>query len=177
MLLKLPLLTVCSTLLLAVNAQSNCPDVSIACRSDPCSDAVCQRFYNADCRANTCDGLCKPNFYYRGRNVTDRCGHDTCDTRDCGPNRQCMEEVFTSSNCRPNRICRQWLKVRCVLMPTPRPMTCEDIECEEGMMCRRRDRLDRPPVIRCVPIPPTSAPPTPTEQTTGKLVNSPVWLG
>ena len=167
--LPLSLLAICSTLLLNVNAQSICEDVSEACSSNPCDNAVCPRYYNGDCVPNTCDGICTPIFFYRGRNVTNRCGGVTCDTKDCGPNRDCMEEIITQFNCRPGRPCRQRLKVTCRLRPRPpRPMSCDDIICKEGMMCRMRGRGNRPPVVRCVPAGPTNAPPTTTRSTSSK---------
>ena len=41
-------------------------------------------------------------------------------------------------------------RARCV--PQPPPTSCEDVECEEGMQCRVREREGARPVVRCVPI-------------------------
>ena len=41
-------------------------------------------------------------------------------------------------------------RARCV--PHPPPTSCEDVECDEGMRCRVREREGARPVVRCVPI-------------------------
>jgi len=147
---------------LLITAQNQCRD---ECPVDPCaSNPPCPRYFNADCITNCKE--CTANFIFRGRNITDRCEALTCDTRDCGTIRQCMEEV-TPAFCESQDTCRQRLRTRCIRINTTRPMTCEDIVCGEGMMCRFRERVSRPPVVRCVPLPPT-LPPTTTQQTTSE---------
>ena len=166
------ILAICSTLLLAANAQQ-CPNSVATCSPDPCdNNSQCLRFLNAECQVNRCNGVCTANFFFRGRNVTDRCGVETCDTRDCGPNRQCMEEVFppTCPEGRPISRCRQRLRTRCIRRP--RPMTCEDIDCSEGMVCLLRERVSRPPVVRCVPAPVTTVPPTTAAPSTNPPMTS-----
>ncbi len=112
----LAVLALCSSILLSAQAQPNCPDLSeeLCGSSDPCANgARCPRFLNSECRVNTCDGVCQPNFFFRGRNVTDRCetGH-TCATRTCSSRRVCVDEVVESCNRRGR--CRQRLVGRCV---------------------------------------------------------------
>ena len=163
---------------LTANAQ-RCPNPVSTCSPDPCdNNAQCLRFLNAECQVNRCNGVCTANFFFRGRNVTDRCGVDTCDTRDCGPNRQCMEEVYppTCPEGRPISKCRQYMKVKCVFKK--RPLTCNDINCGEGMVCRYRERGSYSPVVRCVPAPVTPARPTPsivtiTAPTTSSVIVTP----
>ena len=41
-------------------------------------------------------------------------------------------------------------RARC--LPRPPSTSCEDVECEEGMRCRVREREGARPVVRCVPI-------------------------
>ena len=118
-----------------------------------CEIAHCHRFYNAECRDDHCESPpCEPHFFWRGKNVTLRCEAETCDTKTCADTRQCMEEVVTRP-CPPGSSpCRQYLNAKCVLMPMERPMTCSDITCNPGTVCRIRKRLDRPhPVIVCIP--------------------------
>ena len=163
---------------LTANAQQ-CPNQVATCSPDPCdNNAQCLRFLNAECQVNRCNGVCTANFFFRGRNVTDRCGVDICDTRDCGPNRQCMEEVYppTCPQGRPISKCRQYMKVKCVFKK--RPLTCNDINCGEGMVCRYRERGSYSPVVRCVPAPVTPTRPTPsivtiTSPTTGGVIVTP----
>ena len=163
---------------LTANAQ-RCPNPVSTCSPDPCdNNAQCLRFLNAECQVNRCNGVCTANFFFRGRNVTDRCGVDICDTRDCGPNRQCMEEVYppTCPQGRPISKCRQYMKVKCVIKK--RPLTCNDINCGEGMVCRFRERGSYSPVVRCVPAPVTPTRPTPsivtiTAPTTGSVIVTP----
>ena len=65
--------------------------------------------------------------------------------------------------CGPGTVCdvldtRNGPHARCVLF---RPTTCEELEpCDEGMMCRLRERKDKDPVVRCVPI---GSPPKPRD--------------
>ena len=163
---------------LTANAQ-RCPNPVATCSPDPCdNNAQCLRFLNAECQVNSCNGVCTANFFFRGRNVTDRCGVDICDTRDCGPNRQCIEEVYppTCPEGRPISKCRQYMKAKCVIKK--RPLTCNDINCGEGMVCRYRERGSYSPVVRCVPAPVTPTRPTPsivtiTAPTTGSVIVTP----
>ena len=118
-----------------------------------CENAHCPRFYNAECRDDHCESPpCEPHFFWRGKNVTLRCEAETCNTKTCADTRQCMEEVVTRP-CPPgSSICRQYLNAKCVLMPIERQMSCSDITCKNGTVCRIRERLDRPyPVIVCIP--------------------------
>ena len=113
-------LALCSLTLLSANAQqNNCPDFSeeLCGSSDPCRNgARCPRFFNSECRTNTCNGLCQPNFFFRGRNVTDRCGSSRiCATRTCSSRRVCVEEIVES--CNRNGRCRQRLVGRCRAQP------------------------------------------------------------
>ena len=134
---------------------AQCPDpVTLSqCAEDPCENQQCNRFYNADCTPNLCFGeQCAANFFWRGRNVTSSCSTSTCDARDpCPVNRQCMEEVVTVP-CGRFDCERQYLRTRCVLITSPRTMTCADMTCGEQRACRIRDRgLFLPPVVRCLP--------------------------
>ena len=136
-------------LLTTASAQEECPDV--VCAEDPCEGQMCPRFYNAECRINRCS--CTADFFFRNRNVTARCPVTTCDTRECPVRRQCIEEVRPPAcpDERPN--CRQALHTRCFLPPvTNRPMTCLDMTCMEGEVCRMQER-DPPffPVVNCWP--------------------------
>ena len=45
---------------------------------------------------------------------------------------------------------RQGPRARCV--PRPPPTNCENVECDEGMECRVRERAGLDPVVRCKPI-------------------------
>jgi len=45
---------------------------------------------------------------------------------------------------------RQGPRARCV--PQPPPTSCENVECDEGMECRVRERDGLNPVVRCKPI-------------------------
>ena len=53
---------------------------------------------------------------------------------------------------------RQGPRARC--QPQPPPTSCENVECDEGMECRLRERDGLDPVVRCKPIRVT---PTPTD--------------
>ena len=141
-------------IIIASAQEESCPDEVAECAVDPCEGQMCPRFYNAECRPNLCfGGLCTANFFFRGSNVTDRCDVITCDARKCAKRRQCMEEVRPSM-CPPGfPDCRQALHTRCVLPPDlDRPMTCLDINCTDGEVCRMRLRgHDCPPVVNCFP--------------------------
>ncbi len=116
---------------------------------DPCSENECPRFLNADCTAVNCIAT----FIWRGNDVTDRCDVTTCDTRECPANRDCIETVVPPS-CPPvDPPCRQYVRSSCQLRPPTHPMTCDDIECDPGLTCRRRDRpAGFRTVLRCVPV-------------------------
>ncbi len=114
----LSLLALCSSVLL-IQAQLDCPDISEVCDSNPCTNgARCPRFLNSECRVNTCGGVCTPNFFFRGRNVTIRCETlRTCATRRCPPRKpQCVDEVVES--CNRKGLCRQRLEGVCIVSPT-----------------------------------------------------------
>lgn len=130
------------------------PD-ELLCDPDPCQDEnqedlVCLRYITAECLPNS--NFCTPNFFWRGRNVTDNCDVRTCDDRECPPTRNCTERTMPRA-CPPEEPdCRQYLRTRCELVPVDRLMSCEEVECEEGMACRLRLRgEDFPPVVRCFP--------------------------
>ena len=53
---------------------------------------------------------------------------------------------------------RQGPRARC--QPQPPPTSCENVECDEGMECRLRERDGLDPVVRCKPI---RVIPTPTD--------------
>ena len=148
------LLVLCSEL---ASAQTGiCPDEVTECDVDPCQEQECNRFYSATCVPNFCHGLCTANFFWRGKNVTDNCETVTCDTRrtPCRGTRQCMEMVVPPTCPEDQPVCRQYLRTRCVLMEVDvdLPMTCSDVSCEEGTVCRLRIRTeDFPPVVRCLP--------------------------
>jgi len=113
-----------------------------------CLNTTCDRFYNADCRDDHCnDASCSPHFFFRGSNVTNRCYIETCKEKKCSVYRQCEEEIVTLP-CPPDGgKCRQLLKSRCVLLP--RPMSCSDIKCGQGQICRFRERPNRHSIVRC----------------------------
>ncbi len=124
------------------------------CTPDPC-EVECSRYLNAICISNTED--CSARFMWRGEDVTERCFNvRTCDTRRCGRNRDCMESVFPSS-CAPGESdCRQYIRTSCMLRPPSGPLSCNDIECDDGLMCRFRERVEGfLPVVRCVPFVPS----------------------
>ena len=137
--------------LLAISVQGQPgPD---QCETNPCNGTECSRFLNADCIIIVSLGECRARFSWKGRDVTNKCQARTCDSRQCGKNRECMEEVFPPScpEDKPINTCRQYIRSKCVLQPFERPLSCDDIECGEGMMCRFRERSGGfPPVVRCV---------------------------
>ena len=145
------LLTCTLLALLAISVQGQPgPD---QCETDPCNGTECSRFLNADCIIIVSLGECRARFSWKGKDVTNRCQARTCDSRQCGKNRECMEEVFPPScpEDKPINTCRQYIRSKCVLQPFERPLSCDDIECGEGMMCRFRERPGEVlPVVRCV---------------------------
>ena len=130
----------------AVYAQEDCPDMAAVC-PDNCLGARCPRYLNAECRENPCHGLCAPNFFRRNRNVTNRCDVETCDEKNCPRLRNCVEEVVPST-CPGNQPrCRQYIRARCVLPPSP--TDCSQITCGPGMFCRERKRGEG---VTCAPV-------------------------
>lgn len=124
---------------------------SAAISSHVCQNTTCPRFYNAECRDDHCvNATCTPHFFFRGANVSSRCQVETCAEKNCSKNRRCIEEVTTLSCPAGRTDCRQILRSRCVLMETNRPMSCGDIQCDLGEVCRFRARTGRHPVVRCV---------------------------
>ena len=121
----------------AAVAQEDCPNPAIEC-PDNCGGAQCGRFLNAECRENPCHGLCTPNFFRKGRNVTDRCDVERCGDKDCPGERQCIEETVPASCPGGRPQCRQYIRARCVLPPPP--TDCSQISCGPGMFCRERKR-------------------------------------
>ncbi|XP_064384616.1 uncharacterized protein LOC135333567 [Halichondria panicea] len=143
--MKLILATICFQIIFAylVMGQRECVP-------DPCESAECPRFLNADCRIDPEN--CTVKFFWGERNVSDQCAVPTCDTRQCGKSRDCIENVFPPSCPQDNPECRQYIKTRCMLRPQSRPLTCNDVKCEAGMTCHFRERGDSfPPVVRCIP--------------------------
>lgn len=132
--------------LAAVVAQEGCPDPAMEC-PDNCTGEQCARFLNAECRENPCHGLCAPNFFWRGRNVTSSCPVQRCSDRVCLGRRQCVEEVSPAScpEGLTQSLCRQYIQTRCVL--TPPPTDCSQLSCGPGMYCRRR--RNRPEEVVC----------------------------
>ena len=123
----------------AAVAQEDCPNPAIEC-PDNCGGAQCGRFLNAECRENPCHGLCTPNFFRKGRNVTDRCDVERCGDKDCPGERQCIEETVPASCLGGRPQCRQYIRARCVLPPPP--TDCSQISCGPGMFCRERKRRE-----------------------------------
>ena len=117
--------------------EDDCPDRVAEC-PDNCEGAQCPRFLNAECQVNPCHGLCTPNFFREnGRNVTDNCDVERCSDKVCKGKRQCIEEIVPPS-CPGNDTCRQYIKSRCVLPPSP--TDCIEITCGPGMYCQRARR-------------------------------------
>lgn len=142
--------------------EEDCPDEQAECEGDPCEGQKCPRFYNAECRPNLCfGGLCTPNFFFRGFNVTDRCDVPRCECDnassicvkvECPERRQCIETV---EGCRPDQEpCRRtFLFARCIIPPEDLDISCNDVKCGEGEGCRMRERGPGfPPVVRCLPL-------------------------
>ena len=126
-------------LVAAVAAQNDCPNAVTEC-PDNCAEEQCARFLNSECQENLCHGLCTPNFFWRGKNVTDRCPVQRCHDKVCPGVRECVEVVRPAS-C-PEDVaksqCRQYIKAKCILPPPP--TNCSQISCGEGMFCRERRR-------------------------------------
>ena len=77
--------------------------------------------------------------------MTSRCDVERCADKVCPRRRQCVEETVPLS-CPENRPqCRQYIRARCVLPPTP--TDCNQISCGPGMFCRKRRRGEG---VRCV---------------------------
>ena len=128
----------------ALAQDDECPNEATDC-SDPCEEAQCARFLNAECRENPCFGLCSPNFFWRGTNVTDRCDVERCSDKECPGLRECVEETVPASCPEDIPLCRQHIRVRCVLPPPP--TDCSQITCGPRMFCRERVRGKG---VRCV---------------------------
>lgn len=130
----------------AAFAQEDCPNSDSAC-PDNCDRATkCGRFLNSECRVNPCHGLCTPNFFWRGRNVTDRCEVNRCVDKVCPVGRQCIEETVPASCPEGRPLCRQYIRSRCIIPP---PLTnCSQITCGPGMFCRERKRHEEVVCVR-----------------------------
>ena len=126
-------------LVAAVAAQNDCPNSATEC-PDSCAGEQCARFLNAECQENPCHGLCTPNFFWRGKNVTNRCPVERCRDKVCPGIRECVEMVRPTSCPEgvPQSLCRQYIRATCVLPPPP--TNCSQITCGEGMFCRERHR-------------------------------------
>ena len=118
-----------------VAAQNDCPNAATEC-PDSCTGEQCARYLNAECQKNLCHGLCTPNFFWRGRNVTDRCQIERCSDIVCPGQRECVEVIRPASCPEARSSCRQYIQARCVL-PSP-PSSCDQISCGEGMYCREK---------------------------------------
>ena len=126
-------------LVAAVAAQSDCPNATTEC-PDNCAGEQCARFLNAECQANPCHGLYTPNFFWRGKNVTDRCPVERCRDKVC-PGILEYVEIVRPDSCPegvPQLLCRQYIRATCVLPPPP--TDCSQITYGEGMFCRERHR-------------------------------------
>ena len=119
--------------------QEECPDAATECPNS-CAGKQCARYLNAECQENPCHGLCTPNFFWRGRNVTYRCPVEGCGNKTCPGLRQCVEEVRPAlcPGSLPRSLCRQYIHARCVLPPPP--TDCSQISCGPGMICQERRR-------------------------------------
>lgn len=124
------------------------------CPDDPCQEAECPHFFNADCRTDRHN--CTPVFTWRGHDVTNRCFVPNCDTRKCGKKEQCMELTSPLLCPEDNPKCRQKIRTRCALTPVVgKLMTCDNVTCGEGVACQMRKRSgDLRPVLQFIPAPP-----------------------
>ena len=126
-------------------AQDGCPNPAAECPGD-CSGAQCPRFLNAECQMNRCRGLCTPNFFWRGRNVTNHCDVERCGDKLCPRRRQCIEEIVPSSCPENHPRCRQYILARCVL---PRELTdCSQVSCGLGLFCRENKQRKEVACVR-----------------------------
>ena len=138
--LELKMFKTLSLVLLLVTAvavaQEDCPNPSTDC-PDSCEGEQCPRFLNAECRVNPCHGLCTPNFFWRGSNVTDRCPVRRCSDRVCPSTRECIEEIRppTCPEGLPQSQCRQYINTQCILPPIS--TDCSQISCGAGQYCRQ----------------------------------------
>ena len=125
----------------AALAQEDCPNEASEC-PDVCGGgtdaAKCGRFVNAECRVNPCYSLCAPNFFWRGRNMTDRCAVERCADKVCVGKRQCVEETVPASCPEGRPMCRQYIRAKCMLLP--QPTDCSQLTCGPGMYCREKRR-------------------------------------
>ena len=137
--MKMMLILVVLLLVSAVAAQNVCPNAVTEC-PDTCVGKQCARFLNAECQENPCHGLCTPNFFWRGSNVTDRCPVERCADKVCPGIRECVEEIRPASCPEgvPRSMCRQLIRAICVLPPPP--TDCSQITCGQGMFCREKRR-------------------------------------
>lgn len=135
----------------------DCPN-QVVCDEDLCQDTLCQRFLTAECRPDNCNGNCLVKFFYKGREVTDKCGVETCDEKECPERRTCIEEVYPPSCPDDDRHCRQYIRSRCELPPPPRPPSdCSLILCPDKMPVCVVEETRLGPRARCRPPPaPTS---------------------
>ena len=133
----LQLKTILFTVLLvaagALAQGEDCPNRATEC-PDNCGGAQCPRFLNAECQVNPCHGLCTPNFMWRGKNVTHRCDVERCGEKNCPGKRECVEEIVPPSCPGNGTQCRQFIRSRCILPPSP--TDCSQITCGPGMYCR-----------------------------------------
>jgi len=103
---------------------------------DTCENAICPRFYNAECEDDACSiPPCRPQFFFRGRDVTNRCPLvERCSNKTCNKKRKCVEIIKPATCPSHNLQCHQKLKAKCVLVDPP-PMSCDEIQCEKGTAC------------------------------------------
>ena len=126
--------------------------VTTKAKSVTCENIRCLRFFNAECRDDHCDNPpCAPHFFFRGRNVTNRCTVERCNRKSCHRHRQCKESIEPTVCPRNRPQCRQLLKAKCILGVNPAsPTTCSDMICGWERACRMRTQAFGQPVARCI---------------------------
>ena len=135
------LLLVCTSLLLLLAEAT----------AATCENTLCPRFYNAVCKDDQCQvPPCPPHFFFRGKDVTNKCPIDRCSNKTCNSKRTCVE-IVKPARCPSNRPhCRQILKAKCILRNKP-PKNCSGLVCGKESACRVQTRGMCPPVVRCIP--------------------------
>ena len=116
-------------LVAAAFSQDECPNPVQDC-PNVCEGEQCDRYLNAECRVNPCNRECTATFFWRGREVTDKCVVRRCSDRNCPGKRFCVEQVWPESCSSGSPRCRQYINSRCVF-----PRSCEQLQCESGTIC------------------------------------------
>ncbi len=114
----------------AALSQQDCPNPVQDC-PDVCEGEQCDRFLNAECQVNPCNGECTPSFIWRGKDVTRRCEVRRCRNRVCPGRRPCVERIMPEQCPLRSPNCRQYINARCIF-----PRNCEQLSCEAGTICR-----------------------------------------